>query len=283
MKLKFWGVRGSIPTPLTGKDLKKNKNFTYGGNTSCVELDIDTKQRIIFDGGSGLRELGNNVKAANHHIVLSHLHWDHIQGIPFFKPLYRPDAVINFYHPKKIKEYIELQMSEPFFPVSFDDTLSKKKFVRLKQAYEIFPGTKMNYLKLPHPNTSYSYSVIHNGKKIVYMTDFELQPNVSSRLLSKINEHLKDADVAILDSQYSFYDTLHSKMDWGHSSGLVDIDLCLKSGVKQLVFFHHDPDSSDENIRFFEMNNKKYLERMMKSYHTPLEIISAYEGLEIKI
>ncbi|MGE5680254.1 MAG: MBL fold metallo-hydrolase, partial [Bacillota bacterium] len=213
MKVTFWGVRGSIPTPLTEGDVKEKmyrllslinssddtstvegrdkvlERFTesepllIGGNTSCIEVQADDKT-LIFDMGSGIRRLGNHIaedskRGREIHIFLSHTHWDHINGFPFFLPAYLPDYKLHFYsiHPG-LKEKLEIQQDPRFFPVKLEQMSSTKEFFQLKEDCELMVGDILIKNKqLFHPGNSYGYSVNVNGKKFVFATDSEYKVN----------------------------------------------------------------------------------------------------------
>ena len=176
MLLKFWGTRGSIPVP-------GNKTLIYGGNTPCVEIKNKDKNLIILDAGSGLRELGKQI-AQNRiedsiHIFISHYHWDHIQGIPFFIPLYEKGNNITFYGEgssgKKVKEMLSQQMTSTYFPINIDEVASKTNFVEIKtnSIYQI-GNIRVETRRANHPSPTISFKLTECNKNFVYMTDNEL-------------------------------------------------------------------------------------------------------------
>lgn len=283
MQIGFWGVRGSIPTPLTSEQLKAKflrlipkippeiqQNPTelekflatlppfetglLGGNTACVEVRADNKI-LIFDMGSGIKNLGNHLLKASPnrqklelHIFLSHTHWDHILGFPFFTPAYYPNTTLNFYscHPN-LKQRLEEQQDFRFFPVSLDHMAARKNFIQLEHRANLKLGNiHISTMPLNHPGGSFGFRVEHEGKVMVYATDSEYK-NLDQHSTKENIAFFKDADLLIFDAQYTFEEAIH-KEDWGHSSALVGVELAVQAGVKRLVLFHHDPDRSDFEI-----------------------------------
>lgn len=313
MKVKFWGVRGSIPTPITDKTFKtklrsilnditiddistpakKNKfveNLSFdktiiGGNTACVELQID-KKLFIFDMGSGIIQLGNYLTKKQNanldlHIFISHTHWDHILGLPFFKPSFYSNNNITFYSPiPNFGKRLFLQQDPKYFPISLDDYAAKKKFVQLdKNGTMEVDGVKIENILQYHPGSSYGYRIMSNGKTVVYSTDSEHKGNKSEQN-GKFIDFFQNADILIFDAQYTLEETIN-KRDWGHSSALIGIDLAIKSNVKKLVLFHHEPDNNDEMIHKILKQSIKYKKEEYPNIN--LEILLAYEGMEINL
>ncbi|HPG32026.1 MAG TPA: MBL fold metallo-hydrolase, partial [bacterium] len=283
MKIKFWGTRGSLPASINANNLsaKLQKSLdvilqnlqnqdkitsnakqycfsldfatggTYGTNTSCVQIDGDGENYIILDAGTGLRDLGNHIMKTSNantkkifHIFLSHLHWDHIQGFPFFIPAYIPGNKIIFYgaHPD-IKKAFEIQQSSPFFPVSLDMMAAEKKYELLSpsEKYEVC-GYEIEIIEQNHPGKSFGYSFKKNNKKIVYSTDSEHKEEVSA---SVFLDFFKDADALIFDAQYTLVDSEYLKCDWGHSSNLLAVEFACLANVKNLIMFHSEPVKDD--------------------------------------
>ncbi|MBU0711324.1 MBL fold metallo-hydrolase [bacterium] len=314
MKIKFWGVRGSIPTPQTSAHIKqkiqnivKNINAkklnsqheinayidslspveagTIGGNTSCIEIRADN-QLIIFDMGSGLKNLGNHIvkhdqksEGLDIHIFLSHTHWDHILGFPFFTPAFFPNNTIHFYsgHPN-LKERLEIQQDFRFFPVALHHMGAQKKFTQLKHNSSINIGNvKISNFPLYHPGGSFGFRVDYGEKSFVYATDSEYK-DLSKNNIKKHLEFFNNADLLVFDAQYTFEEAIH-KEDWGHSSALVGIDFSVQANVKRLALFHHEPERDD-----FEIDNilKKSIDYRNINYpDKKFEVFLAIEGLEI--
>jgi phosphoribosyl 1,2-cyclic phosphodiesterase len=313
MKIHFWGVRGSIPTPtspscikskisaiveqITVEDLESDESRekflaglppwlfgTVGGNSPCVSVSLDKSDEcIVFDCGSGLRELGMaqigaSKKISQYHVFLSHFHWDHIQGIPFFGPGYNPTVKMDFYSPAgNLKNILDGQMVNPYFPVTFDVMGSKKTFHYMDKDIEIL-GCNVSTKKMNHPGDSYAYCVAENGKRFIYATDTEL----TSGDFIKNDENtafFKDADMIVIDCQYTLGEAI-DKYNWGHSAFSLAVDFSANWNIKHMVLFHHDPTYDDHKLYGILQSAKWYLERMNLK---DIELTLAYEGLEISI
>lgn len=244
MYVKFWGVRGSIPTPAS-------QNMGNGGNTSCLEVRLPGGELIIVDGGTGVRPLGAAISAdatRKHndlHVFLTHFHWDHIQGLPFFQPLYSKENTVTFYSmksPEETREILEGQMNVPYFPVDFRFLPAQRNFVDIKGKVFRFGDTEVRSFALNHPQGCHGYSFTHLGRKLVFASDLEHGiPEFDAILL----EAAADADVLIFDAQFTpeEYEKRHG---WGHSTWLQATEVAKQTRAKKLVLFHHDPGHSDE-------------------------------------
>lgn len=247
MKLQFWGVRGSIPT--AGRD-----TFEFGGNTACVEIRVPDQDILIVDGGSGIRNLGIalheefQANPLSLHLFLTHFHWDHIQGLPFFQPLYNGANKVTFHSgraPAESREILEGQMSTPYFPVNFELLTAKREFVRAcPDVFRHGPLT-VEAFPLNHPQTAVGYRFECNGAVVVHASDCE---HGDEKLDSVLRRYAQNADVLIYDSQYT-PEEYELKKGWGHSTWLEATEVAKDAGVKQLVLFHHDPSHSDRMIR----------------------------------
>jgi phosphoribosyl 1,2-cyclic phosphodiesterase len=249
MYVKFWGVRGSIPTPTS-------QNMGIGGNTSCLEVRLPDGHLIIVDGGTGARPLGAALSAAaavegrqkDLHVFLTHFHWDHIQGLPFFQPLYSRDNTVTFYSmktPEETREILEGQMNVPYFPVDFRFLPAQRNFVAITEKPFHFGDTEVRNFPLNHPQGCHGYSFTHGGRKLVFASDLEHGvPEFDAILL----EAAADADVLIFDAQFTpeEYEKRHG---WGHSTWLQATEVAKQTRAKKLVLFHHDPGHSDEFMR----------------------------------
>jgi phosphoribosyl 1,2-cyclic phosphodiesterase len=316
MNLKFWGVRGSICSPLdpdqyrekiekilelsAGKDLSsadRKRSFidslpyglrtTYGGNTSCVTID-DGEDLLIFDAGTGIRKLGGdllagrffNKKKKEYNIFFSHLHLDHINGLPFFSPVHFKDVQINFYsHHKGFEKMLELQQNGSYFPISLESRPCKMNFYELEEKENVSIGSfKISSMRLNHPNGSYSYRVTDaSGMSVVYATDGEYTAN---SVLNHYFEFFNRADILIFDSQYNFNE-LAQRYNYGHSTAEIGVDAAVNSNVKKLVLYHHNHENNDEKIASLYYSALKY--RSEKYPGSDLEIIISNEGMEIKL
>ena len=250
MKLRFWGVRGSTPTPLS-------QNLGYGGNTSCLEIRLPNDDLFIFDGGTGIRDLGINLSknpadaARDIHLFLTHYHWDHIQGIPFFGPLYNPNCSITFYascYACALHESLRGQMVMPYFPVAFDSAASKRNFINLGGTPITVGDLTVEPFQLNHPQGAGGYRIESRGAVIVYATDRE---HGNEKLDAVMREYAQDADVLIHDAQYTVEEYPRFK-GYGHSTWEEAVNVALQCNVKQLILFHHDPTHDDEAVSAIE-------------------------------
>jgi phosphoribosyl 1,2-cyclic phosphodiesterase len=288
--VKFWGTRGSIPTPASWTRV-------YGGNTSCVEVRFDDTI-FVCDAGSGIRELGKDLMArqpaAQHlHLLITHAHWDHIQGFPFFAPLYQPSVKIHFYGQRADDDtpyrLLSGQMSPTFFPVSSHDVAATIVADHLHQGKKLVDGVLVRAFPLNHPGGCIGYCFSKNSRKIVYATDNELEiqngdlfPDLNDTgPLRQAPEQLvavaRDADLLIIDAQYD-EKGYSNRQKWGHSSCFSVTDLALRAKVRNLALFHHDPEDTDRAI------DEKVLacRRRAARLGGHLVICAAREGVEMK-
>ncbi|AEF85922.1 metallo-beta-lactamase family protein [Treponema primitia ZAS-2] len=311
MRIQFWGVRGSLPAPQLPSQIKSKisaimerispediaspesrERFlaelppwlfgTVGGNTPCVSLTAgDTRNRLVFDCGSGLRELGNAVageqpKPLHYDILLSHLHWDHLQGLPFFGPAYDPAVSLDFYSPmNNLENALNVQMSSPYFPVHMQAMGSRKDFHLLEGPIEL-GDMAISYFKNNHPGNSYSFLVNDGKHRFIYATDTELSP--ADFIKNEQNAaFFENADMIVLDSQYTLGEAIQ-KYNWGHSAFSMGVDFAANWGIKHLVLFHHDPTYDDRKLFNILQSARWYTERMnIKG----IKISLAMEGMEI--
>ena len=314
MKVKFWGVRGSIPTPLSpaqlqGKisaviqriepgDLKTPETReafleglppylfgTIGGNTTCIEIRLSDDTLIILDTGSGIRELGNSLKRKrekirNFHIFFTHFHWDHIMGLPFFSPqIFDPRNTINFYSPKPgLEKYLRTQMSSPYFPITMDDVFAKLKFNVLEKAPVKIGSSIINWRKMKHPGDSYSYKISDKNKNLIFSSDTELMESDFLKT-DENSDYFGNVDLIILDSQYTLNEAI-DKYGWGHSSYSLAVDFAVSWIIPKLVLFHHEPNYDDKKIFSIHKSANWYLNHLQDS---ELKIFLAAEDLEIVI
>lgn len=316
MKVKFWGVRGSIPSSLTADEvedkiiealqgaheLKRSDpqalrsylsrlppgvRGTVGGNTSCIQV-LAGPHLIVLDAGSGLHRLGLSLMEGECgrgegtvHLFLTHLHWDHIQGFPFFAPLRVPGNRIFIYslHEQTEERLLEQQKPE-HFPLLPSEIKADMHFSLLERGGEISLGdVHISNLPLKHPGDSYSYRIEYGRSCLVYATDGEYQ-NLDEASTRQYVNFFHEADALIFDAQYTYrqYYVLEEKKDWGHSSWFSGVELALQAGVKRLVLFHHDPSSSDGDILKILENTRQSLAPGHKC-----EVLVAYEGLEMEL
>jgi phosphoribosyl 1,2-cyclic phosphodiesterase len=257
MRVRLWGVRGSTPTPEKG-------NGRYGGNTSCVECRLGNNTLIILDGGSGLRALGKSLLAEaggqplEAYIFLTHFHWDHIQGIPFFHPLYKKGNVVRFHsvlrEGSELQQTIEGQMTTPYFPVDMSSMAAERHFFGMGKGSLKVNGALISSEPLNHPQGCVGYRVEADGRVLVLATDTEAgSPHHDLRLRALA----RDADLLIFDSQYTPEQLGAEKAGWGHSSWQQGVEIAQHQAVKRLVLFHHDPDSDDAYVDGLVMRARK--------------------------
>jgi phosphoribosyl 1,2-cyclic phosphodiesterase len=256
---------------------------TVGGNTACVEMVTKERCRFIFDAGTGIRELGSEILAARKpaecHLFFSHFHWDHIQGLPFFAPAFDPNCSISFYSPvPEFKSILEGQMKPPYFPVTMDVMSARKEFNILSGAPVVVGGVKISYRAMNHPGGCFSYAVEEGGVKAIYSTDTELREE-DFRRTSENREYFQDADILVLDTQYTLGEAIE-KYNWGHSSFSLASDFAATWGIKKLVLFHHDPSYSDLKIESIFKNASWYIDHLESR---GIEVFLAREGLEVEV
>jgi phosphoribosyl 1,2-cyclic phosphodiesterase len=324
MNIRFWGVQGSIPNPLTTAQLRHklrevltmakdeelatvqdiddfvdelplSLNHTTGGNTTCYEITSSEGERVLIDAGTGIRKLGrrdmmqaSDGEALTYHLLMTHLHWDHINGFPFFAPAFQESSIIHVYG---VHDYLEeafrRQFHEQNFPIPFESLAADIRFHQLTEgeAFEL-AGMSINTKKLDHPNDSYAYRVSEADASLVIATDAEYR-NLENEYLQPFIDFYQAADLIVFDSQYTMKEMLH-KVDWGHSSPYVGVDICLMADIPRLVMTHYDPTYNDEKMNEILSRTESFKEHAMRSHadnftHEDLEIILAYEGLELNL
>ena len=320
MLVRFWGTRGSLPVAAHAPQVqakiaralmaaqgrsfadeaaaaafaRDNLDFatygSYGGATSCVEIEGGDDAFFVCDLGSGVREFGiDSLKrcAAGHprtwHVFLSHLHWDHIMGFPFFGPAYDPGAtiVIHAGH-ADAEEALRRQQEEISFPVSFDWLRANISFVThaLDEPFEV-AGVTVTLIRQHHSHDSHGFRFTRDGRTAIYSTDSEHKlDDMESE--AAFEAFFAGADLVICDTMYSLGDTVSLKQDWGHSSNIVAVDLCHAAAAKQLALFHHEPTYSDEDIQRMHAETVRY-EELVREGRPALDVICAYDGLEISL
>lgn len=305
MKIRFWGVRGSIPCPgpLTQK---------YGGNGACIELRVGAEERlVIIDAGSGIRPLGNYLMQHDlpkgpiqAEIFLSHTHWDHIMGFPYFVPIYVPGSLLKVYGPvsfedETLEEVVGGQMKYRYFPVNMGELRSTIEYIRLREeaGRDHGAGLIVTTKFLNHPITALGYRFEYQGKSFCTCYDFEPFRNLfitdpehpdydeamaveGEEVAREQNQAMEDffagADLLVHDSQYTDAE-MKNRMGWGHSSCEYAIAAAKRAGVKRLALFHHDPDRVDQQ-----------LDEMAARYCVPgtpgdIEVFFAREGQVVEL
>jgi phosphoribosyl 1,2-cyclic phosphodiesterase len=320
MLIRFWGTRGSIPVSLTGAEVRhkikqallhaNGRRFandeavdrfidaeldfpirhSYGGHSACVEL-VGGPEYMVCDMGSGLRSLGQQLMHEHgpgapqvYNFFMSHVHWDHIMGFPFFPPAYIPGNTIRIHgcHALSVlQEAFHRQHSDPCFPVHWQNLGAAITFIPLEpgQWYDV-NGFRVQAKLQPHHGDSYGYRFEKDGKAVVYSTDGE-HKLVSEEATNAMIAFYREADLVIFDAMYSLADMITIKEDWGHSSNTIGVDLCLRARVKHYCMFHHEPVYDDATLYTVLQDTVRYAEIVREG--VPLQISTAYDGLEIRL
>jgi len=253
MALTYWGVHGTLPVP-------GPRTLRRGGNTPCVSVEIGGEPLYIFDCGSGIKQLSDHIMSAggqrfSGRIFISHTHWDHINTVPFFAPLYVRGNQVEIYGPYQgdltIARAIGAQMEGVYFPVTIREFGAHLVFRDLREQSLDFGAVKIDTMLLKHPGSCLGYKLSCHGRSICYITDNELylptDARRDQRYLDRLIEFVRGADVLITDTTYRDHE-YPTKVDWGHSCVSEVADLAVHAEVKRLHLFHHDPDQSDDDI-----------------------------------
>jgi phosphoribosyl 1,2-cyclic phosphodiesterase len=316
--VRFWGTRGSIPVAMTSAEVQRKLvtalvaaagrgldtagkarafveseldfavSHTFGGNSSCVQLETDGSDHVLCDLGSGARAFGNALFATRgpsghrFHVFMSHPHWDHIMGFPFFMPAYLPGNHVTIYgcH-DTLEEAFRRQNAAPSFPVDFSRMAARIEFVRLEpeRSYDI-SGLRVRAKRQRHGGDSYGYRIEQRGQVVVYSTDSEHKQDDPEEVKAFV-EFFRDADLVIFDAQYSLADAISVKEDWGHSSNVVGVEMCQLARARRLCLYHHEPIFDDERIARLLAETRR-LEEITRTDHR-VEVLAAYDGLEIAL
>jgi phosphoribosyl 1,2-cyclic phosphodiesterase len=319
VKVRFWGTRGSIPVSVTAPEIRRKlitalsgsigRNLdsveaieryvdeelgfdvrgTFGGHSSCVELETGGLEHVIFDMGSGARPLGQSLLQRHgagapqtYHVFMSHVHWDHIMGFPFFAPVYIPGNRI-FIHGchAVLEEAFRRQQAAPSFPVDFSQLAATIEFDRLEPGKaQTIAGLRITPKLQRHEGDSYGYRVEAQGKRLVYTTDSEHKVGDVDERAAFI-EFFRGADLVIFDAMYALADAISVKADWGHSSNIVGVELCQAAQVRCLCMYHHEPAYDDQRIAQVLQETRRF-EEITRDGHR-LEVVSAYDGLELEL
>jgi phosphoribosyl 1,2-cyclic phosphodiesterase len=321
MRVRFWGARGGIPAPMGEAELRdklraallgavgvdltdraavdqyvehlpRQVSSAAGGNTTCFEVRAGDALFII-DCGSGLRLLGQELMAGafgrgegEAHVLITHTHWDHIQGMPFFSPAYVPGNRFHFHSPfPELRMRFEDQQREIYFPVPLD-------YMRATRTWEILDpqetveiaGVSVQMILLSHPGGAYAYRLTHEGRTIVCATDGEYH-RMDADSTARYVEFFRDADLLIFDAQYSFEQAIDEKRDWGHSTPKMGAELAYRAGVKRLALTHHDPLATDDRLwdAVAEAYNHLAFRNRGDSNAVETEVILAQEGLLVEV
>ncbi len=317
--VRFWGTRGSLPVALTANAVRERliaallgaagRTFasdrdvesyvdalgfavsgTFGGHSSCVELVGGGAEYVLCDLGTGVRPFGQTVLDRHgavpqtFHVFMSHLHWDHIMGFPFFAPAYRPGNRILIYGGHEALETaLRRQQAEPSFPVDFSQLPASVEFIRLApdRDYEI-AGLTVRLMLQRHAGDSYGYRFTASNKTVVYSTDSE-HTLADLAETQRFVEFFGGADLVVFDAMYSLADSISVKADWGHSSNIVGVELCHMAGARHLCLFHHEPVQNDEAIARVLAETRRYEELARRGHAKELQVSAAYDGMEIAL
>ena len=316
-RVRFWGTRGSIPVALTADGVRhkivaalrgaSGRTFandaeagayvdslafadraTFGGHSPCVEIETGGPDFVICDLGSGVRPFGQAALARDgggprtYHVFLSHVHWDHIMGLPFFTPAYIPgNRVVVYGGHAHLEAALRRQQEQPSFPVDFSTFRADISFVRLEPGvvHEI-AGMRVKLKLQRHAGDSYGFRFESGGKVVVYSTDSEHDLG-NRRETDAFVDFFRGADVVIFDAMYSLADAISVKADWGHSSNIAGVELCHAAGVRHLCMFHHEPAFDDASIARVLADTRRYEEICRTG--APMTVTAAYDGMEIEL
>jgi len=278
MTLQFWGVRGSIPTPGPA-------TVRYGGNTACISVDLGHGTLLVLDAGTGIRTLGERLAARDTDIfvLLSHAHWDHIQGFPFFAPIYQLHRKISIFptHMGHTLWYPTLeQMDGMHFPVTPED-LPAQVHCLMGKGLEVFQerGCHLSWITTNHPGGGTGYRIEHAGRSLVYLTDNELEPPYEKATsFDEFAEFCRHTDVLIHDAQYLQSD-MPTKHGWGHSLVSQACELAVAAEVKHLILFHHDPGRTDDRLDTMQEETRAWI----RTQNRHMQCTASYEGLVVDI
>lgn len=293
MRVKFWGVRGSIPSP-------GPQTVRYGGNTTCIEVETSDNQIIILDGGTGVFPLAQSLlkkSPLNCSIFISHTHWDHIQGLPFFSPFFIPANKVNIYGSvdpvlrRSVKDIVSKQMEYCYFPVREAELKAEIQYETLREGQTVEVGlAKISTILMNHSAINFGYRIEDRGKSIFFTGDHEPFYNIYSpeddshneyeELISERNRAIIDfargVDLLVADSAYTTEEYKH-KRSWGHGTFESCMALAGQAGAKTLCLTHHEPLRSDNDLDLIHQKIKKEIKKSSPGF----DCLMAYEGLEI--
>lgn len=318
MKVKFWGTRGSLPVSLVASDVRAKLiralsgsvgldlssaariesyvdslgfdiSGTFGGHSSCLSIETGAAEHVILDLGSGARPLGQAMLARygagqpqTYHVFMSHLHWDHIMGFPFFTPAYIPGnhIIIHSGH-SNVEHAFRRQQGTPSFPVAFEQMGATIEFdVMPTGVPQLIAGLRVTAKQQLHSGDSYGWRFEHAGKTLIYSTDSEHKLDNPQEAEGFV-EFFRDADLVVFDAMYSLAEAISVKADWGHSSNIVGVELCQLAKARRLALFHHEPAYSDSQIAGVLAETRRF-EEITRDGHI-LDVIAAWDGLELDV
>ena len=282
LSVRFWGTRGSIPAPGPA-------TAGYGGNTPCLEARLGSR-RLIFDAGSGIRQLGiemlEEAGPLEVAIFLTHFHWDHIQGVPFFGPMYRREARLRVIGPMQenldVQSLFARQMGPIYFPVPFEAVAAQMTFQHLNEGTWEEEGMAVSAMRVRHPSFAVGYRLDAGGRSFCYIPDNELVGGdypVGHGWREQLVRFCAGTDLLVHDAMYTEEEYVASRRGWGHSTFQQALDLAAEAGVKRLMFFHHAPERTDAALAEIVAQRRKEA----ASRGLTLEVDAADEGTEISL
>lgn len=275
VNVSFWGVRGSTPCPCEA-------NQRYGGNTSCVSLEAPGLDPIVFDLGTGLRFFGDTRPGGEPLEVLalvSHLHWDHVQGLPFFTPIHRADTTLHVWgrtEDGSIEDAFNEFMRPPFFPVRTTDLFGTVAFTDVVSCDLAWGRAAVSVRDVPHTGDTNGYRVEVDGVSVAYVSDHQ-QPPAGAPVAASVLELCAGADLVIHDAQYEPHE-FALKADWGHCTVEYAVRVAAEAGARRLALFHHDPSHGDDTVDRM-LDEARELARGT----SVVEVIAAFEGLSVQL
>jgi len=279
MIIRCWGARGSIP--VSGPEYIK-----YGGDTTCLEIRTEGGEVIIVDAGTGIRKLGNRLlaeKRTRYHLIFTHAHWDHILGLPFFKPIYRKETSMRMFGcpfaQVSVKKMISRIMNHPNFPVDWADVPARISYQEFCDGSFTIDSVSIVPILTSHPDPGIGYKFVENGKGFVFLTDNELGYQHPGGLpYQDYRDFSSGVDLLWHDAEFTAED-YQTKKRWGHSVYTDALNLALEARVKKFGLFHHNPERTDSAVDALEENCRQIIGQSP----IPLECFAVYEGMEISL
>jgi len=315
MRIKLWGVRGSLPSPLAPDALEvRMKELLdgffdaghsqktqvpaylsslptyrvggFGGNTPCIEVEGADGSQVIVDAGSGLRSLGYELMKGpcgrgegEVHLFFTHFHWDHLIGLPFFTPIFIPGNIIHVYAVQDdLPEVFRTVFRKPYFPLNLEQLGAKIHYHRLEPRQAVrFGELSVTPYQLDHPDPCWGYKFESRGKVFSHCVDTECT-RVTRQELGPDLPLYQGVDLMIFDAQYTLMETIE-KVNWGHAAAMIGLDIAMREGIRKMVFMHHDPASSDEKIQAVEIQTQRYYEGQLRQAKASEEQLKPVEWL----
>lgn len=324
LKIKIWGARGSLPSPKTPEVLdhrirtllneffdqgfKKKSDVDiflnklpphrvggFGGNTPCIEVS-SPEQKLIIDGGSGIRLLGYDLLSGpcgqgqgELHLLFTHFHWDHLIGLPFFTPIFIPGNKVHVYAVQpELPQVFKTIFQKPYFPVPLEQLGAQIEYHRLepRKAHR-FADIEVTPYQLDHPDPCWGFRIEREGRVFSHCVDTESIRTTREELGPDLPLY-QDVDLMVFDAQYTLMETIE-KINWGHAAASIGLDLAMREGVKRVLFMHHDPASTDEKIAAAESEARRYYDSQLKLTQKSeipvheVEWMFAREGMVIEV